>query len=100
MNKTLLKKTPKQWLSVIEKIRNPITRIRTACIVWWDYFAIMRNDSSDLLNPYLEAYSVGTSVRAWKIERALLSFGYSKKIAKTRSKDPNQIRRTYLNYKQ
>jgi len=36
---TLRKRTPEQWVELLEQIKDKTLKNKVGCLVWWDYFA-------------------------------------------------------------
>jgi hypothetical protein len=62
---------------MVSRVRGRETRIKVACLVWWDWFGNRRaTDAWPHLNQWIAAYWVGMEADPTKVSAALISMGY------------------------
>lgn len=73
----LSRRTPENWLSIIEsKLIEPV-RTRAACIVWWDYFSNrVVSEAWPHLNKFIDGHKIGVPDDI--IADALVQIGYTR----------------------
>lgn len=87
-------RTPEEWTALIDAIPCVRTRVKVACIVWWDFFGGRETDNAW---PHLSHY-----VRAWNpnlpediplIVKELIQLGYPVDAANRRMRKRSDIER-------
>ena len=73
--------TQDEWLAKIKQISDPITRIQTACIVWWDYVDVWPK-----FDKYLSAWKPDQHADKEQTRKALMNLGYPERLATERVK--------------
>ena len=77
---------PDEWRAGIDAIEDAQTRIKTACIVWWDHFGTRPADKPwKHLDDLKYAWKPSMKVSSKQLKAALLAVGYLPEDARRRA---------------